>query len=111
MKASRAFVVNRLRLCARVIEEEDGDLLVRLLTHIDTAVNPIRRLVPVRLPSGDIKVIALATISVFDGECIASEDHRHPMKWITVPRHRLAGREAQPTDERCSTLEESFLCH
>jgi hypothetical protein len=65
-------VVNRLGLCPRVIEEENGDLLVRLLTHIDAAVNPVRRLIPVRLPSRDVKAVALATIALFDGECIAA---------------------------------------
>jgi hypothetical protein len=31
------------------------------------------------------------------------------MKWVTVPAHCLAGCEAQPTDEDCSTLEESLF--
>jgi hypothetical protein len=94
-----------------MVEKEDGDLFVRLVAHIDASVETVRRLVPTRLPRTDLEPIALAAITVFDGESVAPQDHGYPMKWVTVPVHGLPGREAQPTDEGCSALKEPFLRH
>ena len=93
-----------------MVEKEDGDLLVRLLTNVDTAVNKVRRLVPTSLPWAHREPVA-RPVAVLDRESIATQDHRYSMKWVTVPVHRLAGREPQPADANRSTLEEFLLRH
>lgn len=92
-----------------MVEKEDGDLLVRLLADIHTAVNTVGRLIPIRLPRHDLEPMVFTTFAVLDGKSIAAHDHCYAMKWVTVPAHCLAGCEAQPTDEDCSTLEESLF--
>lgn len=56
----------RLRHCVRTVEKEDGNLLVGLLTDIDTAVDALGRLIPINLPRRDRDVLALTPIAVFE---------------------------------------------
>ena len=104
-------LLERLRHSVGVVDEEHRDLLVRLLADIDTSVNLVRGLIPICLPRRDLEPMALTAIAVFDGEGIAPQDHRHPMKWVAMPVHGFAGCEAHPPDEGCSALEEPFLSH
>jgi hypothetical protein len=94
-----------------MVEKEDGDLLIRLLAHVDASMNTLRRFVPTRLPRTDLEPFAVAAIAVFDREGIAPQDHGHPMKWVTVPVHGLARGETQATNKGRSALKESFVRH
>ncbi len=59
--------------------------------YIDTAVNPVGRLVPINLPRAQLEAKA-PPITIFDGNGITAEDHGHSMKWVTMPWHNLARR-------------------
>jgi hypothetical protein len=73
------------------VEQEDSDLLVRLLADIHSPMNAGTRLLPLDLSRRDLDALALTSIPVFNREEIASHHYRHPLKGIAMPRHRLAG--------------------
>jgi hypothetical protein len=50
----------RLRHGIGTVEKEHRDLLVRLLTDVDAAVNAVGRLIPVDLARRDLEPLALA---------------------------------------------------
>jgi hypothetical protein len=94
-----------------MVEKEDGDLLVWMLSDIDTAVNALRRLIPTHLSRLDRKTLTISAVAVFDGESIPAQDDRYAMERVAVPPHRLAGCETQSAHERRPTLEQSVLGH
>ena len=73
-----------------VVEQENRDLLIRLLAHIHRPMNTGARFLPLDLPRRDLNVVALASVTILNGEEIASQDHCHSLKWIAVPRHTLS---------------------
>jgi len=94
-----------------MVEKEDGDLLARMLSDIDTAVNALRRLIPTHLSRLDRKTLTISAVAVFDGESIPAQDDRYAMERVAVPPYRLAGCETQSAHERRPTLEQSVLGH
>jgi len=91
---TRNLFLGRLRHCVRAVEQEDCNLLVGLLTDIHRPMNTGARLFPLDLSRRDLNALALAAVTVLNGEEIASQDHCHSMKWIAMPRHSLAGSKA-----------------
>ena len=75
-----------LRDGARPVEKKDRDLLVWVLTDIDSTVKAFGRLVPIHLPGRDRDALAFTTLLVFHSERVALQNHRDPMKWVTMPR-------------------------
>lgn len=92
-----------------MVEKEDGNLLVRLLAHVDAAVNPFGRLVPIHLARRNREAMSRASVAVFDGEGIATEDRRDAMKRIAMPRRALAG--PKTANQRRAAAEENFAGH
>ena len=92
-----------------MIEKEDGNLLVRLFTDIDTAVNPVSWLIPIDLPWRDREVLALTPITVFNGKCIPVQHDSYSMKRVAMPGHSLTRREIEAADMSCPALEEDFI--
>ena len=91
---TRNLFLGRLRHGVRAVEQEDRDLFVGLLADVHSAVNSVGWLLPVNLFRRDLNALALAAVTVLNGEEIASQDQRHSMKWIAMPRHSLAGSKA-----------------
>ena len=91
---TRNLFLGRLRHCVWAVEPEDCNLLVGLLTDIHRPMNTGARLFPLDLSRRDLNALALAAVTVLNGEEIASQDQRHSMKWIAMPRHSLAGSKA-----------------
>jgi hypothetical protein len=54
---------------------------------------------------------ALASIAVFDCQDITAQNHRHSVKWITMPRHSFAGSETQTAHHSRSVVKDNFICH
>ena len=94
-----------------MVEEEDRDLLVENLTDVHAAMNPVGRLIPIRLSWPDRESIAFSGVAILDLEGISRQHNRHPMERIGMPGHRLARCEAHSTDQRRLALEESLLAH
>jgi hypothetical protein len=90
---TRNLLLGRLRYCVWAVEQEDCNLLVGLLTDIHRPMNTGARLFPLDLSRRDLNALALAAVTVLNGEEIASQDHCHSLKWIAMPRHSLAGSE------------------
>jgi hypothetical protein len=101
----------RLRHRVGTIEKEDSYFFVRLRADIDTAVNAISRFVPVYLAAFEVEPSALTAIGVLDREDTTTQDHRHPMERVVMPRGRLTRRQAQSAHERCPTTMQHFLDH
>jgi hypothetical protein len=92
-------------------EQEDGDLLVRLLPHVYGAVNALGGLLPFHLSRRDLDAMALAAIAILDQENIPTEDNGDALKRVAMPRHRLARSQAQPAHQGGSVLEKDFVGH
>jgi hypothetical protein len=84
-----------LRHGVRVVEEEDRNLLVQVLAHVDRSMDKVRRLVPVCLARANTEVIPLPAVAVFHREGVTAENHTDTVKRVAVPRSRLARREGQ----------------
>jgi hypothetical protein len=92
-----------------MIEKEDVNLLVRLFTDIDTAVNLVSWLIPIHLPWRDREALALTPIPVFNGKCIPAQHDSYSMKKVAMLGHSLTRREIQAADMSCPALEEDFI--
>ena len=73
-----------LRGCARSVEKEDRDFLVRLHTSVDATVNAVGRLIPIHLAGHNFEALLL-TITVFDDQGIATQHDRNAVIGVTVP--------------------------
>jgi hypothetical protein len=93
------------------VEQEDGDLLVRLLAHVHGAVKALRRLLPSHLSRRDLDAMALAAIAILDQEDVATQDNGDALKRVAMPRHRLARSQAQPAHQGGFVLEKDFVGH
>lgn len=96
----RWLIVGRLGHSVGMVEEEDGDLLVRLLADVHAAMNAVGRLVPVNLARPELDPLGGATIAVFNGEGVATQNHSYPMKmgrgaraWLRPARETTVVRE------------------
>ena len=108
---SRNLFLSRLRLGIWTVEKENRNLLIRTLSDIHRSMNAGARLLPLDLSRSDLNALAVASITVLNREGIASQDHRHSLKRIAMPRHSLAGSKAQTPHHRGSVVEEDFVNH
>ncbi len=102
--------VGRLSHGVGVVEEEDRDLLVWIGSDVHAAMHAVGRLVPVRVPGHEVELEPLAPITVFDREGAATQNHRHAVKRIAMPGHRLTGRQKHAPHERRPAPEENVFC-
>jgi hypothetical protein len=107
----RALILTRLRNRVGAIKQENGDLLIWLLTDIDRPMHAGARLFPLDLPWPNLNTLTFASIAVLDGEEITSQDHCDPAKSIAMPRHRLTGSKTQTTYHCGSVLKHDFVRH
>ena len=108
---SKKLRVDRLRNSVRAVEKEDRDLLVGLSADIHAPMNPFGGLVPIDLSRLELEAIRWPPVAVFDCQRIASENHRHAVKRIAMPRHGLPRRETETANENCSMLVQRLLDH
>ena len=108
---TRNLFLGRLRHRVWMVEEEDRDLLVGLRPDIHRPMNTGARFFPIDLSGCDLNAVALAAVTVLNGEGIASQDHCHSLKWIAMPRQSLAQCETKTTHHRGSVMKHDFVCH
>lgn len=107
----RNLFLGRLRHCVWAVEEENRDLLVRLLANIHCPTNAGTRLFPLDLSGRNLNSQALTALAVFNRQQITSQYYGDTVKRIAMPRHGFAGCKAQPTHHLGSVLKEEFVGH
>jgi hypothetical protein len=108
---TRNLFLGRLHHCVWAVEQENRDLFVGLRADIYSPMNTVGWLLPLDLSRRDLNALALAAVTVLNGEEIAFQDHCHSLKRIAMPRHSLAGSKAQTTHHLGSMVEENFISH
>ena len=92
-----------------MVEKEYGDLLVRYLAYVHTAMNAIGGLIPVNLPRRELQAMCRSPVTILDREGIARKHHGHAMEGIAMPARGLAGRELQPSNDRGTASVDDLL--
>jgi hypothetical protein len=100
-----------LRYRVGAVEEEDGDLLVRLIAHIYRTVNALRRLLPLYLSGPDFDAMTLASITILYQESVSSQYDGNPAHGVVVPRHSFSRRQTQPANQSSSALKKNLVGH
>jgi len=100
-----------LRHRIRTVEQEDGDLFIRVLSDIDRPVNTGAGFLPIDLSRRDLNAQALTAIAVFNREEIAAQYYGDAMAGITVPQHSLTESKTQSSHHRGSVMKEEFVNH
>jgi hypothetical protein len=101
----------RLRHRIWAVKQEHSDLLIALLADIHCPVNTGARFFPIDLSGRDLNPQALASVTVFNREEIASQDYSDSMERIAMPRHSFAGSKTQSANHRGSVMKEDFVSH
>jgi hypothetical protein len=98
-----------LRRRTAMPENVDRNFLECLLPGIDCAVDTIGRFDPIDLAGAQLGVNGRASVTKFHRQGVAAEHHRYSMPRVAMPRGSLAGREAHPSNQRCSMVVQDFL--
>src|SRR5262245_10352556 len=92
-----------LRYIIWMFEKENGNLFIRFFTDVDTAVDPVRWLIPIDLPGRDVEALTFTPIAIFDGDCGPLQNDSHSMERVTMPGHDLSWFEMQTPNKRVIT--------
>lgn len=94
-----------------VIEEEDGDLLVRDGADVDAAVDAVGGFVPVHLAGRGADTMGRCAVPVLDLNRLAAEDDRNAVVGVPVPGQGLARFKTEPADQRRGAVMENLFEH
>jgi hypothetical protein len=83
-----------------VVQKEEGDLLVWLLTNIHPAMDKGDRFIPIDLTRTDGQPLPGSAVAVLDREGIATEHERDTVIGIAMPGRALAQRQPLASNER-----------
>jgi hypothetical protein len=103
--------VDYLRRRIGMPEKVDRDFLEYLFAGIDGAVGTIGRFDPIDLSGRQLCANGRASVAKFDRQGVATENDGYAMPGVAVPRGSLAGRKAQPSNQRRSVVIQDFLEH
>lgn len=95
--------------CVRTVEEKSHDFFEHFFADIDGAVNAIRRLRPIYFARGYLPRQSFSAVAKLDFEQVATEDHGHPMKGITMPGRRLPRDQPLPPHQVIPAMMQYFL--
>jgi hypothetical protein len=73
-----ALLFTRLRNRVWAVKQEGGHLLVWVLPSVDSAVDALGWLLPFDLSRRDLNALALASVTILNGEHITTQHHRNP---------------------------------
>jgi len=100
-----------LRHRVRAVEQENRNLLVGLLADIHRPVVTGTRLLPIDLARRDFDALDFASVAVLNRQGIPAQHHCDSMEGIAMPRHGLAGSEAEAAHHRGSAIKQDFVGH